>query len=113
MKALIPDTAAWTTHLAFSTARSWLISRCWREAAVMPYDALLVVTTRNSAPSATSARSIDGKLFSKQMTLPNVSPSTCRGCTRWPGVSSYGICRNAEIHESQCRNGTYSPNGTR
>ena len=52
-------------------------------------------------------------MFSKQITSPNVTPSTLSGWTRSPGVSSYGICCSAEIHESSSRNGTYSPNGTR
>src|SRR6266540_4445367 len=58
-------------------------------------------------------RSIEGKLFSKQITSPNVMLSNLSGWTRSPGVSSYGICCNAEIHEILSRNGTYSPNGTR
>src|SRR6266536_3124656 len=58
-------------------------------------------------------RSIEGKLFSKQITSPNVMLSNLSGWIRSPGVSSYGICCSAEIHESFSRNGTYSPNGTR
>ena len=64
MNALIPEIAACTTHRPNSTARRRLIIRCWRDAAVRPYDALFVVTTRNWAPWATILRSSDGKEFS-------------------------------------------------
>ena len=64
MNALIPDTAACTTHRPFSTARIWLIARCCREAAVRPYDALFVETTTNPAPPSTIGRTNDGKPFS-------------------------------------------------
>jgi hypothetical protein len=64
MIALMPETAACTTHLPSSTARSRLMMRCWRDAAVRSYDALLIVTTRNRAPALMKARSSAGKLFS-------------------------------------------------
>ena len=38
---------------------------------MVPYDALFTGTTRNPAPSRTNARVSDGKLFSKQIGVPN------------------------------------------
>ena len=114
MNALMPETAAFTTHRPFSTARIRLICRCCADAAVVPYDALFTGTTRNPAPSRTKSRTRDGKLFSKQIGVPNAgSPSTDTVCTRSPGVRSIGTCLIAETHDSSSRHGTYSPNGTR
>jgi hypothetical protein len=43
--ALWPEMAAWTTHRPVSTARSWLMMRCSREATDSRNDESLVVTT--------------------------------------------------------------------
>ena len=57
---------------------------------------------------------MSGKLFSKQMGVPNAgSPATATVWIRSPGARSTGICSSALIHESSWRNGTYSPKGTR
>src|SRR5439155_4972859 len=114
MNALIPETAAFTTHLPVSTARMRLICSCWADAAVNPYDALFTVTTRNCAPSRTKVRGSWGNAFSKQIGVPNGGrPWVDSVWMRSPGARSTGICRSAWNHESSWRQGTYSPKGTR
>jgi hypothetical protein len=89
MIALIPETAAWTTQRPSSIARIRDICSCCAEAAVSSYEALFVTTTRNRAPSRIIVRSIAGKLFSKQIGVPNGGrPGTRIACTRSPGASS-------------------------
>ncbi len=78
MNALMPETAAFTTHRPFSTARIRLICRCCADAAVVPYDALFTGTTRNPAPSRTNSRVREGKLFSKQIGVPNAGSALGR-----------------------------------
>jgi hypothetical protein len=112
--AVIPDTPASTTHRAVSTARIWLICRCWSAAAVKPYEALFTGTTRNSAPSLTKPLVSAGNAFSKQIGVPYGGRPGCE--IVWivaPGARSIGICWIAEIHASRERHGTNSPNGTR
>ena len=93
MKALIPETAASTTHRPVSIARIWLICRCCSDAAVNPYDALFTGTMRNPAPSRTKARGNSGKLFSKQIGVPNAgTPGASSVWTLSPGARSTGIC---------------------
>ena len=92
MKALMPETAAFTTHRPVSTARMRLICSCWAEAAVNPYDALFTVTTRNRAPSRTNDLGMSGKLFSKQIGAPrDGNAPVLTVWTRSPGVRSTGI----------------------
>jgi hypothetical protein len=111
--ALSPDTAACTTHRPVSTARSWLMITCSRDAGESRYEESFVVTTISCAPSATNCRNSPGKVFSKQIGVPTSVPFTSNTCTRLAEENVPRPCRYRCVHPSAERHGMYSPNGTR
>ena len=85
------------------------------DAAVIPYDALLTVTTRNAAPCADHLASDlrEGVLEAdrRRRTAGGLDVETVRASS--PVARSTGIWSIASMKASRARNGTYSPNGTR
>ena len=110
--ALSPEIAAWTIHRPVSTARTWLMITCSRDAAVSPHVESLVVTIMRLAPVAANCRNRFGKMFSKQIGVPTFAPSIWNNLISWPGAMSRGTTLNCSTHPKSLRKGTYSPNGT-